>query len=159
VSSSKSQSAVAMGDAAATKSPKLDPNLESLELLDREDLIAIVKRMVNGGVSLNFHGKRTAEEISRKVRPRVTRRVAELNVGPQAEQAKNLMVEGENLQGMVTLYKYRGQIDLIVTDPPYNTGQYFRYNDRWDSDPNDPDLGTLVIYAICPLAVSGQHEY
>jgi len=44
----------------------------------------------------------------------------------------------------VTLYKYRGQIDLIVADPPYNTGQYFRYNDRWDEDPNDPDLGTLV---------------
>lgn len=45
---------------------------------------------------------------------------------------------------MVTLYKYRGQIDLIVADPPYNTGQYFRYNDRWDEDPNDPDLGMIV---------------
>jgi adenine-specific DNA-methyltransferase len=31
-----------------------------------------------------------------------------------------------------------------VTDPPYNTGQQFRYNDKWDEDPNDPDLGTLV---------------
>jgi adenine-specific DNA-methyltransferase len=45
---------------------------------------------------------------------------------------------------MVTLYQYRNQVDLIVTDPPYNTGQHFRYNDRWDTDPNDPDLGTLV---------------
>jgi adenine-specific DNA-methyltransferase len=53
-------------------------------------------------------------------------------------------MEGENLQGMVSLYKYRGQIDLILTDPPYNTGQDFRYNDRWDEDPNDPDLGHLV---------------
>ena len=31
-----------------------------------------------------------------------------------------------------------------MTDPPYNTGQYFRYNDRWDNDPNDPELGTIV---------------
>ncbi|MED4765367.1 hypothetical protein ABHN05_21615 [Brevibacillus laterosporus] len=31
-----------------------------------------------------------------------------------------------------------------MTDPPYNTGHYFRYNDKWDSNPNDPDLGTLV---------------
>ena len=45
---------------------------------------------------------------------------------------------------MVTLYKERGQVDLIVTDPPYNTGGQFRYNDKWDTDPNDPDLGQLV---------------
>ena len=51
---------------------------------------------------------------------------------------------GENLQTMVTLYKYRGEVDLIITDPPYNTGQQFRYNDKWDEDPNDPELGTLV---------------
>lgn len=51
------------------------PDLDGLELLDREDLIAMVKRMVNGGVSLSFHGKRSAMEIVRKVRPRVTRRV------------------------------------------------------------------------------------
>lgn len=119
-------------------------DLGELELLDREDLIAMVKRMVNGGVSLSFHGKRTAMEIVRKVRPRVTRRLKDLHVGSPEDQSKNLLIEGENLQAMVTLYKYRGQIDLIVTDPPYNTGQYFRYNDRWDEDPNDPDLGLLV---------------
>lgn len=45
---------------------------------------------------------------------------------------------------MVTLYKYRGQVDLILTDPPYNTGEDFRYNDKWDKDPNDPELGELV---------------
>lgn len=119
-------------------------DFDGLELLDREDLIAMVKRMVNGGVSLSFHGKRTAMEIARRVRPRVTRRMNDLHVGTSEQQSKNLLIEGENLQAMVTLYKYRGQIDLIVADPPYNTGQYFRYNDRWDEDPNDPDLGTLV---------------
>ena len=34
-------------------------NLDGLGLLDRDDLIAMVKRMVNGGASLSFHGKRT----------------------------------------------------------------------------------------------------
>lgn len=120
------------------------PDLDGLELLDRDDLIAMVKRMVNGGVSLSFHGKRSAMEIVRKVRPRVTRRLKDLHVGSPEAQSKNLLIEGENLQAMVTLYKYRGQIDLIVADPPYNTGQYFRYNDRWDEDPNDPDLGLIV---------------
>jgi adenine-specific DNA-methyltransferase len=119
-------------------------DLTGLELLDREDLLAMVKRMVDGGVSLSFYGKRTAMEIERRVRPRVTRRIKELHVGTPEAQSKNVLMEGENLQAMVTLYKYRGQVDLIVTDPPYNTGQYFRYNDRWDEDPNDPDLGSLV---------------
>jgi adenine-specific DNA-methyltransferase len=119
-------------------------DLDGLELLDRESLIDVVKRMVNGGVSLSFHGKRTAMEIARKVRPRVTRRIKDLHIGTPEDQSKNLLIEGENLQAMVTLYKYHGQIDLIVTDPPYNTGQYFRYNDRWDEDPNDPELGTVI---------------
>ncbi|WP_236645937.1 DNA methyltransferase [Brevibacillus sp. VP] len=42
------------------------------------------------------------------------------------------------------MYKYREQVDLILTDPLYNTGHYFRYNDDRDSDPHDPDLGALV---------------
>lgn len=119
-------------------------DLDSLEFLDREDLIKMIRTLTGQGVALTFHGKRSAMEIAKRVRPRVTRRVPELCVGAPEEQAQNLIIEGENLQAMVTLYKYRGQIDLIVTDPPYNTGQQFRYNDRWDTDPNDPDLGVLV---------------
>ncbi|MGO9021700.1 MAG: site-specific DNA-methyltransferase [Syntrophobacteraceae bacterium] len=118
--------------------------LSPLDLLDREDLIKLVKSMLNKGVALTFNGKRSVLEIARKVRPRVMRREPRLHVGTPEEQAKNLLIEGENLQTMVTLYKFRGQIDLILTDPPFNTGQNFRYNDRWDDDPNDPDLGTLV---------------
>jgi adenine-specific DNA-methyltransferase len=113
-------------------------------LLDREDLLKLVSSMARGGVALSFHGKRSAMEIQRRVRPRVTRRISELHIGSPEEQSKNVLVEGENLQAMVTLYKHRGQVDLVLTDPPYNTGQQFRYNDRWDTDPNDPDLGTLV---------------
>jgi adenine-specific DNA-methyltransferase len=124
------------------RDPTADP--DGLDSLDREDLIAMVKRMLSGGLTLSFHGKRTAQEIARRVRPRVTRRMKDLHVGTPSQQSRNLIIEGENLQAMVTLYKYRGEIDLILADPPYNTGQYFRYNDRWDNDPNDPDLGTLV---------------
>ena len=45
---------------------------------------------------------------------------------------------------MVTLYQYHGKVDLIITDPPYNTGKDFRYNDKWDEDPNDEGLGDYV---------------
>ncbi len=119
-------------------------HINSLENLDKEDLLKMVRTMVSGGIVLNFHGKRTAQEIDKKVRPRQTQIIKKLCVGNPEEQAKNMIIEGENLQAMVTLYKERGQVDLILTDPPYNTGQYFRYNDSWDTDPNDPELGQLV---------------
>lgn len=119
-------------------------HINALDKLDRDDLLKMVRTMMSGGVVLNFHGKRTAQEIRRKVRPRQTQIMKRLSVGTPEEQARNLLIEGENLQAMVTLYKERGQADLIITDPPYNTGQYFRYNDHWDTDPNDPDLGQLV---------------
>lgn len=118
--------------------------LEQLDLLDKEDLIKLVTRMVNGGVSLMFHGKRIAQQIQKKVMPRTIKIRKEQCFGTPEEQAMNMVIEGENLQAMVTLYKFRGQIDLIVTDPPYNTGQFFRYSDKWESDPNDPDVGNLV---------------
>ena len=115
-----------------------------IENLDRDDLLTAVRSLLSNGVALNFHGKRTAMEIAKRVRPRVMRRDPKLHVGDRESQSRNLLLEAENLQAMVTLYRYHGMIDLILTDPPYNTGQQFRYNDRWDDDPNDPELGTLV---------------
>lgn len=79
--------------------------LNSVELLDREDLLKLVNNMMSGGVFLNFNGKRSAMEIAKQVRPRVTRRVPELHCGTPEERCKNLIIEGENLQAMVTLYR------------------------------------------------------
>ncbi|MDR1938561.1 MAG: site-specific DNA-methyltransferase [Tannerellaceae bacterium] len=123
-----------------------------MELLDREDLIKIIHRIATGGVAVMFNGKRSAMEIQKKVRPRAVRVRNELSFGNQEEKADNILLEGENLQGMVTLYKFRNRIDLILTDPPYNTGKSFRYNDKWDEDPNDPNLGNIV-----PLEDGSRH--
>ncbi len=130
-------------DAHESLTMEFDVDAE-LSKLTRDELERLAKSMMTSGVALSFHGRRSAMQIAKRVRPRQTRREPRLNVGTPEDQARNMLIEGENLQAMVTLYKYRGQVDLIVTDPPYNTGQYFRYNDRWDNDPNDPDLGTIV---------------
>ncbi len=115
-----------------------------LSKFSRGELERLARGMMTSGVALSFHGKRSAMQIAKRVKARQTRREPKLNVGTPEAQSKNMLIEGENLQAMVTLYKFRGQVDLIVTDSPYNTGQYFRYNDRWDNDQNDPDLGTIV---------------
>lgn len=123
---------------------KMENNINGLEMMSKDELIDLLQKMMNGGVSLSFNGKRTAQVIQRKVMPRVVKINKKLSFNDENGKCKNLIIDGENLQGMVTLYKYKGTVDLILTDPPYNTGKDFRYNDKWDTDPNDPELGSLV---------------
>jgi adenine-specific DNA-methyltransferase len=96
------------------------------------------------GIIMNYTGRTAPWQIIRQVKPKLTCISEECSIGSEEEQTENEIWDGENLSTMVTMYKYRGQIDLILTDPPYNTGEDFRYNDKWDKDPNDPDLGDLV---------------
>ena len=111
------------------------------------ELIALLKRRDSEegeGTRLRYAGQRVPWHIVRTVQPRQQRIDNKVSVGTETEQSRNLILKGENLQAMVSLYRYRGQVDLPLTDPPYNTGQDFRYNDKWDTDPNDPDVGQLV---------------
>lgn len=96
------------------------------------------------GIVMSYTGRTAPWQIIRQVKPKLSKIIKKHSVGDEVHQAQNELWDGENLSTMVTLYKHRGQVDLIVTDPPYNTGEDFRYNDKWDKDPNDPDLGDLV---------------
>lgn len=119
-------------------------DLTELEALSVEQLVEIIREKTGAGVNLSFPGKVMARQIGRRVRPRVQRTVKSLSAGDEDGRARNLLIEGDNLQALASLYRERGQIDMILTDPPYNTGGDFRYNDKWDKDPNDPDMGDLV---------------
>lgn len=113
----------------------------------REQLVSILRRRDAEdatGTRLRYSGQRLPWQLVRQVRPRQQRIDVKLSVGDEDTAGQNLVMEGENLQAMVSLYRHRGQVDLILTDPPYNTGNDFRYNDRWDTDPNDPELGRVV---------------
>lgn len=96
------------------------------------------------GIVMNYSGRTAPWQIIRLVKPKLSKIIKKHSAGDEHSQAENEIWDGENLSTMVTLYKHRGQVDLIITDPPYNTGEDFRYNDKWDKDPNDPDLGDLV---------------
>jgi adenine-specific DNA-methyltransferase len=120
------------------------PTRAELEALSRDELLDLLEAHAEGGIHIEFSGKANARKLARKVRPRVMRTLAKYAAGPPALQAENLVVEGDNLQALATLYRERSQVDLILTDPPYNTGNDWRYNDRWEEDPNDPGIGELV---------------
>jgi 16S rRNA G966 N2-methylase RsmD len=43
----------------------------------------------------------------------------------------HLLIEGDNLHALLNLqYTHTGSVDVIYIDPPYNTGNEFRYSDR-----------------------------
>jgi len=120
---------------------KVNPALAELS---RSELIEIIQQQGDGPIRIQFAGKSTASGIARKVRPRVMNPIKKYSAGTPDQQSRNLLIEGDNLQAMATLHRLRGQVDLVLTDPPYNTGIDFRYNDKWDKDPNDPGIGDFV---------------
>ncbi len=119
-------------------------DLTDLESLPIQHLVEMIREKTGAGVNLSFPGKVLARQLGRRVRPRTMRTVKVHGAGDEDARAKNLLIEGDNLQALASLYREKGQVDLILTDPPYNTGGDFRYNDKWDKDPNDPDLGEFV---------------
>ena len=76
--------------------------------------------------------------------PRVLEPVSELSDPPGGG---NLVIEGDNLQVMVSLRpQHRATIDVAYLDPQYNTGKNdFRYSDRRFHDPDaDSDDAVYV---------------
>lgn len=98
-----------------------------------------------GGVELMWNTKKVVLGLLKKTFPRTLKQVDELSFGDKKERSSNFLIEGDCLQVMASLHKYKGTVDLIYTDPPYNTGSKdFRYNDNWLKDPNDSDMGEVV---------------
>jgi adenine-specific DNA-methyltransferase len=95
------------------------------------------------GMYLHWDGRKTYR--TRMPVPRVLEPIKKLSYGDQA--TGNLIIEGDNLQVMVSLRpQYRSRIDVAYLDPPYNTGKRdFRYSDRRFHDPNaDSDDAVYV---------------
>ena len=44
----------------------------------------------------------------------------------------NMIIEGDNYHSLsVMQYTHLNKFDVIITDPPYNTGKNFKYKDKW----------------------------
>jgi adenine-specific DNA-methyltransferase len=95
-----------------------------------------------GGIKIIFPDKAIARQIIRKVNPRILKELTRYSINPT--NSSNLVLEGDNLHALASLYQFRNKVDLILTDPPYNTGKDFRYNDKQNKLPNDEELGDLI---------------
>jgi adenine-specific DNA-methyltransferase len=83
-------------------------------LQERDRLLAEAGQ---NGIVMNYTGRTAPWQIIRLVKPKLSRIIKRLSVGDETTQSENELWDGENLSAMVTLYKYRGQVDLILTDP------------------------------------------
>ncbi|WP_029644331.1 site-specific DNA-methyltransferase [Methyloversatilis discipulorum] len=82
---------------------------------------------------LNWHGKRKARQIALTPSTGTLRPCPEESV--DWDSAKNLMIEGDNLEVLKLLQKsYAGKVKLIYIDPPYNTGKDFVYPDNFQDN-------------------------
>lgn len=85
------------------------------------------------GMYLYWDGRRNYR--SKIPAPRVLQPLGRYSYG---EPSGNRIVEGDNLQVMVSLRsQYKSSVDVAYLDPPYNTGKNdFRYSDKRFHDPN-----------------------
>lgn len=97
-----------------------------------------------GGVFLHWRGRRRSKVLVPA--PRVLETV-EAESDPTDDDPGNLVIEGDNRQAMSSLrFTYADQVDVVMIDPPYNTGKDdFRYSDRRFEDPDaDESNGAYV---------------
>ena len=88
---------------------------------DDSDILKMIEQIKTGIV-----WEKNDEKINGNVFEEVTEKRIEGN-----KEKENLIIEGENLEVLEFLMKnYKGEIDLIYIDPPYNTGNSkLGYND------------------------------
>ncbi|MFB0492116.1 adenine-specific DNA-methyltransferase [Methylobacterium sp. OAE515] len=85
---------------------------------------------------LDWPGKRQALATANAPVAKTLRPSREESVNFDGTQ--NLFIEGDNLLALKLLQEtYLGQVKMIYIDPPYNTGNDFIYNDKFDMPSSD----------------------
>lgn len=82
--------------------------------------------------TLNWIGKDAVVNHDKEVPFKLLEKVSSSSVG---QDSKNLLVQGDNLEALKALMPfYKGKVNCIYIDPPYNTGnESWTYNDNVNS--------------------------
>ena len=93
--------------------------------------------------TLNWIGKEAVVNHDKEVPFRLLKKVKSYSVG---ENSQNLIIKGDNLEGLKALMPYYiGKVKCIYIDPPYNTGnESWVYNDKVNSPKIKKWLGKVV---------------
>jgi adenine-specific DNA-methyltransferase len=119
---------------------------DSLEELEQQDYIGLIRQLNKYG--LRFEEQ--PEEVEEKLKdfyPVLTdynRKTKTINLAGEEKEVKeikdiindekgkmNYIIEGDNLHGLKAIEKiYEEKCQILIADPPYNTGNGFQYNDK-----------------------------
>jgi adenine-specific DNA-methyltransferase len=95
------------------------------ELLDVQ-----VARVAEGRERYGLHWAGKQQAVRSLLAPSRGALVPDLDQSDDFDHARNVFIEGDNLEVLKLLQKaYNDQVKLIYIDPPYNTGRDFVYND------------------------------
>ena len=122
----------------------LEMNIDKIELLFPEVIyfeageklinFELLKDILTNDISdkkekyeLTWPGKREAIKVAN------SKTTNTLRPNQKISDSKNIYIEGDNLEALKILQEsYLNKIDCIYIDPPYNTGNDFIYDDRFD---------------------------
>ncbi len=109
-------------------------SLEGLTDEERSSLIELLQKRKKYGLVWEDSHEHAVDELKEKLP--ILREIAErkiLNDTSQEHYPNHILIEGENLQALITLtYTHAKAFDVIYLDPPYNTGNKdFVYNDTF----------------------------
>jgi len=113
----------------------------------RDQGVKVVASGDNGeaepGIYLQWSGRR--DYRTRVPAPRILVPVAKFG-DPTKDDPGNLVIEGDNRKALVSLALLRGGVDVVLIDPPYNTGKNdLRYSDRRFHDPEADEVGAKFV--------------
>lgn len=137
----------------AEKAAKTIKNTENIEELSKEQLIELVKEQKveyarllkrRSKLGLSFETPNNRKEMGRDPWDEHIATLVKQNIPylikredktilQNSGKPTHTLIKGDNFPALLTLYpEYRGKVDVIYIDPPYNTGNKdFIYNDRY----------------------------
>jgi adenine-specific DNA-methyltransferase len=113
------------------------------QLVNRSVRVGKPDEEAEPGIYLQWSGRR--DYRTRVPAPRVLVPIPEFS-DPTKDDPGNLVIEGDNRKALVSLALLRGGVDVVLIDPPYNTGKNdLRYSDRRFHDPEADAEGAKFV--------------
>ena len=101
----------------------------------KQELSDVIVDEVKEKYQLTWPGKKESIVTANTPTTKTLRPVREKSVN--FDTTENIYIEGDNLEALKILQEsYLGKIKCIYIDPPYNTGNDFIYNDKFNKDTN-----------------------
>ena len=101
----------------------------------KQELSDVIVDETKEKYQLTWPGKKEAIVTANTPTTKTLRPVREKSVN--FDTTENIYIEGDNLEALKILQEsYLGKIKCIYIDPPYNTGNDFIYNDKFNKDTN-----------------------